>query len=241
MDRVPTTDDEATAPPMHGYRGAPAVTPVRPCGLTVAVSREAGARGGTIAKAVGRLLGWQVFDHEMLDFLLGNTDARADLLAEMPGPTRDWADARCDALVRDRGLDASDPLAELARLTLTLAARGETVLVGRAAGFLLPAESTVHVRVVAPAGQRIAYLAQWLRLTHDEAAAEMARRDDQRAAMLTALAGRDAADPTGYDLVLNSARLGLESCAELIAHAVRAKRMTSDAGHEPAANGPGER
>src|SRR4051812_8217077 len=49
--------------PMHGYRGdLPPGRTTAPRGLTVALSREAGARGTTIARKLGELLGWQVFD-----------------------------------------------------------------------------------------------------------------------------------------------------------------------------------
>ena len=53
--------EEARArPPAHGYqgdRGAPPAAPPGPAGASLAVSREAGARGGTIARRVARLLG----------------------------------------------------------------------------------------------------------------------------------------------------------------------------------------
>ena len=217
-------------PPLHGFRGVatPPPTARRPRGLTVAVSREAGSRGGTIAAAVGRRLGWQVYDQEMLDFLARDEGARAELASEVPDPARQWAAAELVELVRARGLAAGSDLAAVAELVLTLAAKGEAVLVGRGAGFLLPAESTVHVRVVAPFEQRVAYMGQWLRLTEAEAAAEVRSRDRKRTELLAALAGRDVADPCGYDLVLNSARLGVDACAELIALAVRSKQLPAE-------------
>ena len=211
--------------PLHGFRGDAAPAAPKPRGLTVAVSREAGARGGTLARMVGELLGWQVFDQDMLSFLANDEAARADLMADVPAGGREWADARL------AGADAKlDPqLVGAVRLTLAVAARGDAVVIGRGAGFLLPADTTVHVRVVAPWDQRVAYLGQLLRLPRDEAAAEARSRDEKRAALLDALAGRDIADPTGYDLVLNSARLGLEACAELIAQAVRLKHLPAAA------------
>ena len=44
------------------------------------------------------------------------------------------------------------------------------VLIGRGAGFILPRETTLHVRMVAPLQERIAYMSQWLRLPVQEAA-----------------------------------------------------------------------
>ena len=36
---------------------------------------------------------------------------------------------------------------------------------------------------------------------------------------------RDPADPTGYDLIVNADRLGLEGAAQFIAWAIRTKQM----------------
>ena len=72
------------------------------------------------------------------------------------------------------------------RVLLAVAARGDAVIVGRGAGFLLPAESTVHVRVIAPFERRVAYFAQSLRLSREEAAAEVRARDERRAEFLEA-------------------------------------------------------
>lgn len=221
------TNSETPTPPLHGYRGAPTPPPMRlkPRGLTVAVSREAGSRGGTIAEVVGRLLGWQVYTQEMLDFLARDEAARQDLLADVPASARLWAEAELSRLTRARELAPGSDTVAVARFILILAARGEAVLVGRGAGFLLPAATTVHARVVAPVEQRVAYLSQWMRLTEAEAVAEVQRRDRKRAEFLAALTDGDPNDPAAYDLLLNSARLPMEACAELIAQAVRAKQL----------------
>jgi cytidylate kinase len=217
---APTGD----APPLHGYRGD-AVTPppaARPRGLTVAVSREAGARGESIARRAGRDLGWQVFDADALDHLGRDEAAREELLADLPAAVREWAAAEAATAVRRRRLDPASAAGVAVRLMVALAARGEVVLVGRGAGFLLPAASTLHVRVVAPRAERVAYLADWLRLAPAEAAAELADRDAKRDRFLADVIGvADSADPCGYDLVLNSNRLGEEAAAAVIVQAVR--------------------
>src|SRR5437763_15459003 len=91
------------APPLHGFRGdrPDARPPTRPKGLTLAISREAGARGTSVARKVGEQLGWQVFDQETLDYLMLNDTGRAQLLADVPQGVRVWADAHLARLQRD--------------------------------------------------------------------------------------------------------------------------------------------
>lgn len=216
--------DTAANPPLHGYRGSPASAAAgeRPRGLTVAISREAGARGGSIARRVGRLLGWPVYDQDSLALLARDDAARRELLAEVPGPAAAWADHQATTVAG--GIDGTDA-SELVKLVFALAARGEVVIVGRGAGVLLPGESTLNVRVIAPHAERVAYLAQWLRMTTDEAAAELAARDRVRAALHAALTGKAASDPTQYDIILNSGRLGEAGCADMIVSAIKSKHL----------------
>jgi cytidylate kinase len=219
-----------TEVPLHGFRGdAPDDGPaVKPRGLTVAVSREAGARGTTLARKVGELLGWQVFDQDLLDYLQMNDTEREQLLADIPASAKAWADAHLARLQKARRIDADGTAAGLYRLLFAVAARGDAVIVGRAAGHLLPVESTLHVRVVAPVESRVGYIAQTLRLTRAEAEAEVRRRDEKRAHFVSRTVFKDAADLAAYDLVVNPARLGLEAAAQLVGWAVRVKQQFAE-------------
>src|SRR5262245_46041391 len=91
--------------PLHGFRGKEEASSLtRPRGLTVAISRQAGARGTTIARKVAEILDWQVFDQDTLDYLAQNDTARAQLLADVPANAQRWADAQLALLQRDCGL-----------------------------------------------------------------------------------------------------------------------------------------
>src|SRR5262245_34872819 len=218
-------------PPVHGYRGeAPAPAPLtRPRGLSVAISREAGARGGTVARKVGALLGWQVFDQESLDYLVQNETARGQFLTEVPDAAKAWAAAHLARLKRHQKILTADAdTTAMIELVLAVAARGDAVILGRGAGFLLPPETTVHVRIVAPLVSRVAYFAQWLRLPREEAATEVCARDERRSNYLKQTLGRDPADPTGYAAVVNVDRLGVEGTAQFVQWAVRTKQMFAE-------------
>jgi cytidylate kinase len=194
----------------------------------VAISRQAGSRGTTIARKVAEILDWQLFDHDTLDYMAQNEAARAQLLADVPADALAWADAHLAHLLRHRGLNAEGEALRVVRLVLAVAARGSAVILGRAAGFLLPAETTVHVRVVAPLESRVAYVAQELRLTRPEAVEEVRARDDRRAIFLDRTLALDANDPTAYDAVVNSDRLGVEGAAQYVGWAVRTKQMFAE-------------
>jgi cytidylate kinase len=194
----------------------------------VAISREAGARGGTIAKKVGELLGWQVYDPDTLDYLLQDDSARELFLADVPDSAKAWASSHLTRLRHQQKLTADPDTAMMMELLLAVAARGDAVIVGRGAGFLLPPETTVHVRIVAPLESRVAYFAQWARLSREEAAIEVRDRDQRRAKFIAQTIGRDVNDPTGYDALVNVDRLGIAGAVQFIGWAVRTKQMFAE-------------
>jgi hypothetical protein len=193
--------------------------------LTIAISREAGARGGTIGRRVGRLLSWQVYDQELLEYVIQDSNVQQGLRDSLPEPGQGWVDERLEAMASREGGNLPPALGNLARLSLTLGAQGHVVLIGRGAGYLLPRESTLHVRLVAPLEERVAYMAQWLRLTDEEARQRVRVRDQRRAEFLTHFLHRQAGEVYGYDLVLNTSSLGEELCAELIVRAACSKEL----------------
>jgi hypothetical protein len=210
--------------PHHGYRGDRPARPgsFSPAGLTIAISREAGARGGTIGRRVGRKLGWQVYDQELLDYVVQEGTVQHGLTEGLNQAASRWVEERIQALVA-AGLEMPPPVVGITRATLALGAQGHVLLVGRGAGFLLPRESTLHVRLVAPLEERIAYMAQWLRLTVEEARQRVQVRDQRRGDFLTTYLRRQPGEAHGYDLVLNTSTLGEEACTELICQAARLK------------------
>ena len=153
----------------------------------------------------------------------------------MPADALAWADAQLARLQRARALNAEGESLRLVRLVLAVAARGNAVIVGRAAGFLLPPETTLHIRIIAPLDARVAYMAQELRLTRPEAVDEVRARDERRAIFLDRALALDPSDLTAYDAVVNSDRLGVEGAAQFVGWAARIKQQFAELA-DPAGN-----
>jgi cytidylate kinase len=191
--------------------------------LTIAVSREAGARGSTIARRVGRKLGWQVYDQEVLEYMAQEAILRQSLPETSSSTPTDWTEVRLQQLIRENAISEHPSIVNLARVVLSLGAQGHVILIGRGAGCILPRETTLNVRIIAPLQERIAYMGQWLRLTVEEATERVRLRDERRAEFIVKNLHRDPTDVHQYDLILNSSLLGEDTCAELIAQAARAR------------------
>jgi hypothetical protein len=218
--------DQPRETPRHGFqgdRGAPPAPRSGPSALTIAVSREAGARGGTIARRVGRKLGWQVYDQELLEYMAQEAIVSQVVLDAPPATPADWVEARLQQLMRDKLLSDHPTIVNLAHVVLALATQGQVVLLGRGANCIVPRETTLSIRIISPLNERIAYMGQWLRLTEEEAAERVRLRDERRREFVANNFFRDPNEVHQYDLILNSSLLGEDVCAELIAQAARAR------------------
>jgi cytidylate kinase len=211
--------------PLHGYRGAgeEEATPHVPAGLTIALSREAGARGASIARRAGEKLGWEVYSQEMLEYGTQNAALHQDLVDKLSPESSAWADRLLKQFLDQPNASHNPSIVALARLMLALAAQGNVILLGRGAGFLLPRRTTLHVRMVAPISDRIAYMSQWLRLTEEEATEQVHKRDRRRAEFLATHFYRKPNDVHIYDMILNTSMFGEDRSADLIAAAAKAK------------------
>jgi hypothetical protein len=194
-----------------------------PAALSVALSREAGARGGSIGRRAGRKLGWQVYDQELLEYMAQDAVVRQGVVENLPPAAGAWVEARLQQLLREQDLSQHPSVVNLARVVLSLGAQGRAVLIGRGSGCILPRETTLHVRAVAPLTERIAYMGQWLRLGVEEATEKVRQRDERRAEFIGTHFHREPGEVHQYDLVLNSSLLGEEACADLIVQAARAR------------------
>lgn len=218
---------EARESPRHGFQGDRGSVPERPTvpgGVTIAISRETGARGSSIARRVGQKLGWQVYSQEVLEYMAQESNNQPSLFEGQSPVESDWVDQRIEQLLREQNLSQHPSVRTIAQVVLALGAHGKVVLVGRGAGLILPRASTLHVRIVAPLAERVAFIGQLFRLTLEEAAEHVRQHDQRRHAFVSTHFHCDPTDVHRYDLVLNSGLLGEDLCADLITQAARARQ-----------------
>jgi cytidylate kinase len=197
----------------------PLPAPVPPA-FTVAVSREAGANGGVVARTVGERLGWPVYDRELLQRVAQDMGVRAGLLEGTDERQKSWLQECLESFGSFPTVSDSAYVRHLLQTLLSLSAHGNCVIVGRGAAQILPAATTLRVRLVGPVADRIKTIEQRLSLTHEEAARRVGNIDAERARFVREHFQKDPNSPWQYDLVLNSARFSTAECAELIIEAL---------------------
>ena len=208
----------------------------------ITLSREYGSGGGEIAARLARRLAWRLIDHELVVRVARQLgvpaaaarayDEQADvgLLARFlrtlsPLEAGGLLDAGAqEGAVVEEAVDPRAYHATLRRVVEATAGAGQVVIVGRGAQVLLAARrDTLHVRVVAPLAQRIAYVAQREGLDAAAAQRRIQAKERARERYLQAHYRRRPDDAHLYDLIVNTGVLALDSAVDLIALALEHK------------------
>jgi cytidylate kinase len=192
-----------------------------PTAFTIAISRETGAQGAAVAAKLGERLGWPVYDRELLRHIAEEMGLSTSLLASVDERRVNWLTSYLETFAATNAVSEGAYLLNLSKIVLSLAAHGECVIVGRAAAQFLPPEKTLRVRLVAPLADRIAIVSKRTGLGREDAARRVQITDDDRTNFVRGHFHKDPADPTLYDLILNTSRFTVEECAELIEQALR--------------------
>lgn len=195
---------------------------------TITISRQYGSGGGELARTLAGRLGYQVFDHELLDTIAGDTRFRKATLESLDEGTLSTIHLWVEALLRGRYFDEADYHKHLLKVLLAIAEHGKAVILGRGASFVVKGERVVKIRIVAPEDVRVNRVAEREDLASDQARRRIQLMDQERAAFVRRHFGADVADPTAYHAILNSGDLSLEMLTDLVQHMVEALEPCSE-------------
>ncbi len=187
-----------------------------PCAYTIAISREAGANGCLVAQAIGKRLGWAVYDRELVQLLAEGMGVRTSMVEDLDERRANWLRECVEAFAAVPSVSQSAYVRHLVEAELTVAAHGHCVIVGRGAAQILPKASTLRVRLVGELEDRIGVIQKRLGLGHDDAARWIERVDRERVGFVKDHFQARVDDPRHYDLVLNSSRFSVDECAALV-------------------------
>ncbi len=198
----------------------------------VTIARQFGAGGSQVAATVAERLEAEIVDKSLIAEVASRLGVEStDVEAEDEHPSR-----LVDRLVRamtpmalefgvawdppyvDPAFDPRKAIIELSREVIReVAGRGNAVIVGRGGAFVLAdMAGATHVYLCAPLERRVTTVMERFDLGEADARRRVHETDSNREAYAHQLFGADWGDPVHYDLVLNTSRLGYETCAETI-------------------------
>ena len=190
--------------------------------ITIAISREAGARGTTLANKVGQLLGWPVYNRELLKHISETSGLKLALLESVDEKCSSWLEDCMDRLLATPHISQATYARNIMHTVMSLSALGNCIIVGRGAAQILPPETALRVRLVGPENERIAYVQRKFALPENEATKWVRDKDRERTEYICKTFLKNVTDPTGYDLTLNMSRIPVEVAADIVREGVKA-------------------
>jgi len=176
----------------------------------IAMNQEMGAQGRLVAEKLAEELGLEIVRHEIIDHVAEKMHVRKSALQR-------FLEGKSGLLER-WGTDETNLALFKSEEILALAAKGNVIIRGWGATHVLhPIPHIPCVRIGAPLATRVKWLMSSLGTDDEEMVTEEIRHSDaaHRANMQHQF-GVAWGEPMQYDMTLNTERLSVETCVEMI-------------------------
>ena len=193
--------------------------------LTITVSREAGSGGKLIAQKVAKRLSLQFYDQKLIDLIAKSANKRKEILQKLDEKERSLLDDMVKSLLDPEYLSENTFILKLATTIAALGKKGNAVILGRGANFILPAECTLRIRIIAPYLTRVYYTQKYEKRTKADAEKRVKRFDKDRKEFVRQYFGKNPSSSNYYDLVFNTKILQLDDIVDTIVLAARQRMM----------------
>jgi len=188
--------------------------------LFVTIARQAGAGGSEIARLLGRQLGWEVYDRNLLD-LVSQRFHEPRLMLDLVDETHsNWIYDVMGTWMDHHIIPHEKFVSQMKRVVATAAREGKAVFVGRGAQFLLPRPRVLAVWITAPLKFRVERIMAENRVSEGDARHFILETDEGRREFVKRFFHRDINDPLLYDLVINVQHIGMTKAVEQIVAAL---------------------
>lgn len=190
----------------------------------ITISRLLASGGRDIAVRLSKILGWELWDKEIVDEIATNANVHRKMVELLDERHQTEIEAILRAFSKERTIDRYVYRRHLVETIFTIAQRGRAIILGRGANFILNCtRCTLAVRIVASMESRVNRLMGRENMSEDEAKRRILRSDRQRGDFVKKMFRMDINDPIHYDLTINTDHIGVEKAADVIITALRAK------------------
>jgi cytidylate kinase len=177
----------------------------------IALTQEMGSLAKDVALRLGEAGGLTVLSNEIVDNIAGRMQVPHSLVRRLREGKA--------GLRERRSADPRDVAAFTAEEVFAQAERGNVVLRGWGATCLLrPVRHVLRVRITRPFASRVQWVMDDTGLDRAAAEDEVRRSDGAHTARMQSLFNVTWGDPLLYDVVLNTDRVSVDTCADAILH-----------------------
>lgn len=191
--------------------------------VIISINREFGSGGHAIAEQIAKDLNLPIYDRNMLDEIAKEKGIKAEHYEGFDEKPKIPLFSRS---VRGHSNSVEEHLAEMQFEYLKKKAdSGESfVVVGRCSETVLADnENLISIFVLADRSNKVARVSEKYQLSTGDAVSKMNRHDRNRKYYHNSYSPYRWGDSRGYDLCINSSRLGLEGTVKMIEHYIECR------------------
>ncbi len=175
----------------------------------ITVTGQHGARGDELSQQLATELGFDHFDREIIHRVAESAQLSERVVAAMDMKKRELLTDWLAAFASQNYLSPAEYRYHLAHVIGAIAHQGGAVIVGRGAHLLLRGQA-LRVLAVAPLEDRVRTVVEAEGLSVRDARRRIEEVESDRHAFILMHYHAEFSDPTAYDLVVNTAALGLD-------------------------------
>ena len=192
----------------------------------ITISREFGSAGRTIGKLVADKLGYKFYDRELIEKVAEETGFSKAYIKERGEYSPSASSFSYSFMGRSHdGLSTDDYLFSVQRkVILQLAEEGGCVIVGRCADYILRNRSDVlNVFIHADKKWRAKRIVEVYGANKYRPERRLDDKDKKRRINYKYYTDREWGDYRNYDMSLNSGKLGIDTCVDIIVNQAKAE------------------
>ena len=189
----------------------------------ITITREFGSLGRPIAHALSQKLGIEYYDRDIVDEVAKQLNLPVSQISDAEESSHNHFFAHMFPLGTDKQY-IQDMIFDVQKdIILDLARKSSCIIVGRCADLVLTGQDVdcLSLFICAPFEWRVHHRMELENLDEKAARALVEKTDAQREKYYTHYTGRPWGLPENYDICINSARLGIERTAALLAEHCR--------------------
>ena len=185
-------------------------------GPVITISREPGSGGSEVARRLARDLNMDLIGAQIIQKIAESADMSTRVIHSLDEKEVSTRDTWLDSLFETRHLWPDQYLYHLTKVIGTMGRQGNFIIVGRGAQYILPPEDTFRLRFIAPIEFKIANVMRDFGASKTDAEKYIIKTDSDRHAYLRKYFNADVTDPSHYDMVVNTGKLGIDGTVEAI-------------------------
>ena len=186
----------------------------------ITVCMEPGSGGHLIAGEIAERLNFKLFDKSMLVTMANTAAVESRSLASIEQQRPSGIQDFITSLLDKDYVYTGDYVSYLKQIVEIIGKIGRGVIVGRGANFILSPKDRFSIRVVAPLDIRIRNISFKYGVSLSEAKKRIRYREQRRKAFIRETFHQDIADIMHYDLIINTARMDLDTAVETVIGAI---------------------